>query len=926
VTPVPPLLASLRAWLTRLRGTFAPLRSRQDLEDELRAHLALAAEDERRRAGAASDEAQKTRRRVEAVAPALAAMQDQQALPWLRDISGDVRYAVRTLRRSRMFAAAAILSLALGIGVTTAASSIVRTILLAPLPHPDSERLVRVVVASQAPASAANRPRAISYDEFVAWRTQSTTLVSMAAASIDPQVLTRTPTGAARLAGAMVSPEWLELLGARAMLGRTLRPSDIREGRNVVVLGARTWRERFAGDPAVVGKSIALYSRIRAGMQGQSFDIVGVMPDAFRDPTTVWEIDFWAALGGHVPGVRGQMSVGVIGRLAPGVTLAAARDDAAAVVTALRGGAGEKVPIEVETLKERTVARVRPALRVLVVSTACVLLIVCANVAGLLLARGTARRRELAVRQAIGAGRGRIVRQLLVESAVLSAAGGLAGALVAAGALAAVRWLATIQASGAYRLVFGSSVLPRVDELTVDVGVLTFALGLSLMTALVSGVAPALSLSRRELVHATATRSGMRRAEEHRARNLLVVSQLAVATALLVGAALLVRSYANLLRIDAGYQPTGVLAFQLVLPEEYPTARKTAIIESVLARLRATPGVRAAGFSYAGPLIGLVDTAGHFVPPNRTAADMRASGGVPAVRSISHDLLTAIGARVIDGRAFTVHDDATAPWVAVVNRTLARQYFGHASPVGARLLWYGGGEESAPASLQVVGVMDDVRNGRIDGEPRPEVLLDYRQMVALQQGWQAPVMQVERLALGFMSFAVRGSDELSSLARHARQAVTAADPNAGIDAIAPLERLMASSLARPRFYAAVLGLLAAIAAVLAVLGIYSLLSYAVAQRTHEIGVRMALGADRRAVLSLVLRRGLLLSSAGILLGVACAAGLARWLDSLLYGLTSVDAGTYALVAAGCALVTMAACYLPARRATRVDPVVALHAD
>jgi putative ABC transport system permease protein len=919
----------LRRTLQRLAAFVHPARAERELARELASHLALL-EDEYRRRGLSDDEARRQARlALGGLDRARELHRDARSFPWLEDLRRDVPYAIRGLRRTPGFTAAAILTLGLGIGATVAIVSVAHAVILRPLPFPESDRLVHLTESAPPPVPGQpSPPRNITYAQFEEWRAR-TTMGPVAALRWDPQVMAPTPRGTARLSGGLVTPDWFDLLGTPAMLGRTLRPSDAAEGRNVVVLSARAWRQYFGSDPNVIGTSFTVHSRITSLMNGQAMEIVGVMPDDFNDPAQYFE--FWAPLIirdlASAPATS-PAGVQVYGRLAPGTGLDAAAEEATTLFTAIRkaaGGPGADTPRQmlVTPVKTEVVKPVRPALEVLIVAVALVLVIVCANVACLLLARGSSRQREIAVRLAIGGSRGRIVRQLLTESAVLAAAGGLVGAAVGAFGIAMLRALASVEAQGVFRIVFGGNLLPRVGEIRIDPQVLGMAIALAAITCLAFGLVPALRASQADARQATSSRAG-RPAGESRLQSALVVGQLTMATMLVIGATLLIGSFFRLAAVDAGYRPEGVLAFQLVLPEDDPTSRKASTIEDLLSRLRAVPGVQAAGFSNAGALVGIVDRAGHFVPPGRSVEEMRREPNPPQVRSIEGGYLEAMGIPLIAGRTFGPGDKAGAPPVAIVNRVLAEQFFGAASPIGATLAWYGGADP--PVMLEVFGVIDNVRHGRIQQEATPEVIVDYRQMLEHRARWKIPVRQQELLAFGFMSFAVRTRGEPAALIPAARAAVAAAHPTAGLDAVAPMTELVSTSLARPRFYAALLTVFALIAAALAAIGVYGVLAYAVAQRTQEIGVRMALGAKRGDVMRLVLRRGFVLSAAGIAFGLIGAAGLSRYLAGLLYGVTATDAWTYGTAAAGFALVALLASWIPARRATRVDPVVALRMD
>ena len=582
----------------------------------------------------------------------------------------------------------------------------------------------------------------------------------------------------------------------------------------------------------------------------------------------------------------------------------------------------------VEAVKEQIVAGSRPALRVIAIAVGAVLLIVCANVASLMLVRGTSRQREIAVRLAIGASRGRILRQFITESLTLALIGGVLGAVLAVGFVGVLREFASPHAPGVFQLspAFGSMV-PRLHEIAVDGRLLGLAMALAVITALLVGAMPAFRMSRVD--HALVLnyrgaggQAGARHADT-RVRSVLVVAQMMAATMLLVGAGLLINSFSRLARVDPGWNASGLLMFYLVMPQDYSTARKAALIDTLLTELRAMPEVRGVGYTYAGPLLGIVDTVGPFVPPGRSREEMQNNPDTPHLRAVSHDYLQTMGGRLVAGRWFAPSDDAAAPPVLIVNRTVMRRLFNNQSPVG-QLVRFDGNMELPPQ--QIIGVVEDMRQSRLDVEPTPQMFADYRQVLALTQARTMPTAAQERLAFGFLSFFARTDRDPATLMPTVRSLVNRVDPAAGIDAMLPMEQLVASSLARQRFYAILLGTFAAIAAILGAIGIYGMLAYAVGQRTQEIGIRMALGAERGAVLQLVLRHGIALMSLGIGLGLAGAAALARYLSGMLFDLTPLDPATYVAVGVLFAAVALVASYLPARRATLIDPMVALRHD
>jgi predicted permease len=854
---------------------------------------------------------------------------------FLDGLTGDVSYAIRSLARSRGFTAAAVITLALGLGAATAVFSVVNTVLLEPLPYKEADRLVRIVqrAAPANPSAPLLRRNDMSQVELTQWRNSTRTLSAMAITITPPITLMPTASGSARLTGSLMSANTFAMLGARAQLGRTLEPADAAAGSNVVLISARAWQRYFQSDPDILGRTITLKTLgPEAGLlDGTPLTIVGVMPSSFDFPQP--NSDYWAPIREDSP-ARQRLGGALIAQLAEGITIDAATDEANAIGESLRpkptsGPLSRPLPegvrrFAVEGVKEQIVGASRPALTVIAMAVAAVLLIVCANVASLLLARGTARQREIAVRLAVGASRGRVVQQLLTESLVLAAIGGAFGALLAVGFVQVLREFASPHAQGVFNLAWGGSMIPRLHEIGVDGRLLGLGLGLSVITAVVAGAVPAFRMSRTDQVQVMNDRggggqAGTRRADT-RVRNVLVVAQLVIATMLLVGAGLLINSFTRLARVDPGWNASGLLMFYLVMPQEYATPRKAEVIDTLLTELRRLPEVRATGYTYAGPLLGVVDRVGWFIPPRRTEQEMRDNPNNPHLRAVSHDYLQTVGARLVSGRWFEATDDAAAPPVIIVNRTVVRRLFNNENPVG-QLVHLDGRMDLPPQ--EIVGVVDDMRQSRLDAEPTPQMFMDYRQVLALAESRKMPTAVRERLAFGFLSFFVRTDRDPATLMPTVRSLVNRVDTAAGIDVMLPMEQLVASSLTRQRFYAILLGIFAAIAAVLGAIGIYGVLSYMVGQRKQEIGIRMALGARRPAILMMVMRKGMLLTLIGTAVGLVGAFALTRWMSSMLFGVTASDPLTYVvvfLVSLGAAVL---ACALPARRATRVDPLVAL---
>lgn len=836
------------------------------------------------------------------------------------DTLRDLQYALRTLRRSPGFTLVAVLTLGLGIGATTAIFSVIDTILLRPLPFRDADRLVSVV-QNMPPfrAGASSYTRGFTWPELLEWRARTTTLTDLVGVATSIGIV-ETAQGTARLWGGMTDATTLPMLGMPAMLGRIFSEADA-SNPNVVVLSFDTWRRVFHSDPDIIGKSLAF---LTADQSRRSRIVVGVMPPEFEFPTQ--HMDFLVPFDLGDGSWQKTTRVTIVGRVRSGVPLDAARQEALAIGTAITA----PLPADASSMtlprfalinpKEAEIRQLRPALRVFLAAVAVVLMIVCANVANLLLVRGTSRQSELAVRLALGASRQRLLRQVLAECVVLAVAGGVLGAAVGAAGVALVKTLAVIDAPGVFRFSLGSSILPRAQEIAINSRVFAIAFGITALAGIAFSLLPAAHLSGLNPLRALGSRGAVGNREASGMHFVLAVGQLVMATALSVGAGLLIHSFVRLLAVDRGYDPSNALAFQLVFPPGHSIAQKTEAIDEILSRLRSAPEVVAAGFSRHGMLIGEQITIGTFVPEGSTIDEMKARP-LPSLRPVTGGYLTAVGARMLEGVDLNPRDRGFPPGI-VISQSTAR-IFGPGRQSGRTVEWHWR-DQRVP--LQVVGVVADLRNTKAELEPFPEVFINYRDVLNLSQKLGETSLWQHERSLGLLSFAVRTRTDVASIAAMARRIVRELDPAAGIDAMLPLEQLVASSVARPRFYAVLLGLFAGVAGLLAAVGIFGVLAYMVEQRRREIGLRIALGAQRRQVLMLVVRNGLAVTLVGLAIGLGASVAAARVMQSMLFGITAVDPVTFAAVGVLLGLIALGASYLPALRATRVDPMIALRSE
>ncbi len=821
----------------------------------------------------------------------------------------DVRYAVATMKRNRGFAAAAVITLALGIGATTAVFSVVYGVLLRPLPYPESSRRVRLSVEHPGAVSPLPVPM-LSNLTYHAWAPSARTLERFAAYRFQEYTL-GLPGGAVRAAGAAVTPSLFPLLGEQAAAGRVFREEEGPAGNDrSIVLSDRGWRELFGADPAVVGRGVTV--------DGKPYEIVGVMRPGFyfpdRDALLWTPMEVLQPSPDAVPGLRGRMSViNALARLRPGVTAAQAEAEGTAAARAtirpmaanLLFGVGGAPVVHVRGVVAEMTARIRPALLVLAAGVVCVLLIVCANVANLFLSRGVARQRELTVRAAIGASRGRLMRQLLTESLVVSAAGGVLGVLLA-------RVLV-----GAAPLV-AARTFPRLDAIVVDGRVIAFAIAASVVTALASGLAPALRGARVDLrssLHGGdgATAGGFRGPHAGRLREILLVSEAAFAVMLLVGATLLARSLIKLTQVDAGYTADHVLAAEVFVPSGDVPERAAAmqdVIRTVVQRVRALPGVVAAGAANMMPLDRATQIAGFPTPWN--PGDGRPASARALIYTVTPGYAEALRLRLKGGRFFTDADAGSDVWPWIVNQEFARLYL-PPSPLGYR--WTSGPPEGPQQTREVIGIVANVLKNGNDALPQPEVY-----QIAHQ-----PASATAARFSGRFQVVVRTAIDPGANATALRQIVRDVESTAAVETVVLAQRLN-ESFNEPRFGTIVLAGFATLALLLASVGLYGVLSYGVTQRRRELGVRAALGASRSALLGLVVGEGLRAAILGVIAGLAGAAALTRLMRAALFGVAPLDPVSFAIAPLVLIPIALAACLLPAARAASADPAEVLRCD
>jgi putative ABC transport system permease protein len=879
-------LAHLRQWL---RALVARRRVDAELDEELRFHIEMGAA-ERARRGMSLDEARtQSLRDFGGLERFKEDCRDVRGTRLLTDLAQDVRYALRTLRKSPGFTTVVVLTLALAIGANTAIFSVVNGVLLRALPYANADRLVMVWEFDR--FSGTTREDA-SVPDYFDFRARNHVFTDIAAFAEQPLTLTRSGAEPQHVVAGYATRNLFPLLGVTPIAGRGFTAAeDSPGGPRAVVLSESLWRNRFGADPGIVGSIIRL--------DDVPYTVTGVLPAAVAIPSE--QTDLWvAAQLGPTTRPRDNHVITVIGRLRDGITVAAAQREMTGIATQLEAAypSNKGRGVRLEPLRAVLVGSVRPALVVLLGAVVLVLLVACANVGNLLLARAAARRHEVAVRTALGASVGRLARQFVVESALISGAAAIAGVGIAAAGLHLLLALAPAE-------------LPRLDAVSIDARVLGFTLALAILVAIGFGVLPTLESRRLQLqrvLHSGTTRRGSAGRTHTRLRDALVVSELAVSVALVIGAGLLIRSFWTLRQVNPGFTAQNVIQAELQLPsarypqdmDRYPDWRE---IDNFYTRaldgVGALAGVKSVALANVGPLLpGFTNS---FVIEGREAEAARGQAEI-YTRMVSPSYFGTVALPLVQGRSLSARDDAHAPLVAVINQAAAQRYFPDANPVGHRLKFWG-------TWRTIVGVVGNERFHGLTEETPPAVY--------------TPLMQTPMPSLVLL---VRTSRDPSMVWPAVRREIASVDPELALFNVVTMPEALAQSIAQQRFTMLLLGTFAGAAMLLALIGVHGVLSYVVAQRTHEVGIRMALGASRGAVARLIVGRGALLALIGIALGVAGAVAGTRMLSGLLFGVTALDPATYVVVAVAAGAVALVACALPAYRAMATDPAIALRLD
>ena len=858
----------------------------RDLTEEIRAHLDLLIATKIKRGMTAEEARRAALIELGGVEQVKESVREVRHGRLLEDLWQDTRYATRSLRKHPGFTAVAILTLALGIGANTAIFSVINAVLLRPLPYQDADRLV-ILSETISERSIGG----VSYPNFVDWRNQNTVFEHLAAVRPRESFNLTGAGESERLQGRLVSANFLETLGVTPIRGRDFTTEDDRTGAApAVIISYGLWQRRFGADEKIVGQQLIL--------NRESFTVVGITPADFEFGV---EADLSVPIGLSTErfSARGRdPGIGTVARLKQGVSVETANAELNTIAARLAQqypDTNEERRVQIDSLRESIVGDIRPTLLTLLGAVGLVLLIACANVANLLLARSARRQKEIAIRTALGAGRRRILRQLFTESLLLATAAGVAGLLIA---IAGTNLLSS----------YLPEDIPRISQISTDASVLLFTLGASVLTGLLFGLAPALQTSNPALTETL--KEGERNSSpgHNRTGKILVVTEVALTLVLLIGAGLLVKSFWRLMQVDPGFKPENLLALQISVNAGNDEGQKVDnFLDQLQQRVKQLPGVQSVAISNGLPFEGANQPT--FIIEGQALEEGREPNGILYITS--PDYFETLGITLLRGRVFSSHDTPNTTPVVLIDEVFARQYFPNQDPLGRRLRQTGSGMDSR----EIVGIVRHVEHSSLEGlsAARGQVYTSFNQI---------PVDRVQRYVRR-VNLLVRTTVDPLSVAQPVRNQIAALDKDQPVFNIRTMEQAVARSVAARRFSMILLSVFAALALILAAVGIYGVISYSVAQRTREVGIRMALGAQTTDVLKLVVRDGFKLVAIGVAVGLVGAVLLTRLMTTLLFGVTPTDTVTYASVAVVLVGVALAACYIPARRATKVAPLVAL---
>ncbi len=812
----------------------------------------------------------------------------------------DIRYSLRTLSRTPGFTAVAIIILTLGIGANTAIFTVVNAVLLRPLPYQNPNRLV-MLWETNPRFQIAGGTVPVTPGDFMDWREQNTVFEHVCALGVGHWNLTGYGEPE-RISGASVSPNFFRLMGADPHLGRAFTNDEDTAGASkVVVISYALWQRRFAGDPGLIGQTMTL--------DEQSYTVIGIAPEGFHFPRAK-ELPFFVGVANQtdlwrpmtlddefINKKRANHQLCAMAKLNAGVTLERAQSEMTAIAERLAQTYSDNqgIGVRIVALNEQVVGDVRTALWVMMGAVALVLLIACANVANLLLARSAARQKEIAIRTALGASRSRVLRQLLTEATLLAMAGAVGGILLSVWGIKAM-------------LSLSRDTLPRAHEIGVDASVLGFTVAIAMLTTVFFGLTPGLQSSKvnlsESLKEGSRALAGGRRS--NRLRRSMVIVEIALSLVLLIGAGLMIKSLAGLLKVNPGFNPENTLTMNIALPgSRYANAnRQIAFFQDVTQRVSSLPGAQSVGLISSAPLSGGVYAGGFSI---ESRADADGENLVADRRMISPDYFNALGIPLLRGRSFADRDDQSSPGVVIVSESWARRFLPNQDPIDRRIKL--GGRDSSRPWLTVVGVAGDVRDAALESDAKPCLYIPYPQFPSSS-----------------MSLVVRAAVDPKPLIASIRNEVWSIDKDQPVTDIKTMDQSVADSVSPRRFNAMLLAIFAGLALVLASVGIYGVMTYSVVQRTNEIGIRMALGAQSSDVIKLMVGHGMLLVFTGVVIGLAGAVALTRVMTSLLYGVSATDPLTFAGVSLVLLTVAFFASYIPARRAARIDPMIALRCE